>query len=116
MTRGRSSNTVKKNAIKEETVTKTPKTEKDVKAKEARSRRRMTELDTTSEQDKRSAAGKRKSNKADPAAAGEFLRICQSETRLFIPAGKEFKDLRSDGLVVAAPLRRTSRVTRKNGK
>ncbi|XP_040893454.1 endonuclease 8-like 1 [Toxotes jaculatrix] len=84
--KGRTESTLKKKVVKQETVTKTPKKEKDVRPAEARSKRRQTEKAQevkTPQNEKRSAARRRKSSSAEPTAG---------------------------------PQRRSSRVTRQNRK
>ncbi|XP_068168622.1 endonuclease 8-like 1 [Antennarius striatus] len=65
----RSSGTVNKKVVKQETETKTPKTEKDVRATAARSKRIKTEVDTPSPHEKSSTARRRKSSNGQPTAA-----------------------------------------------
>lgn len=70
---------MKKKVVKQETVTKTPKTEKDARAKEAGSKRRKMEVNTP-QREKRSTARRRKSSSAEQTAAGELMVFHQSET------------------------------------
>nr|XP_046250236.1 endonuclease 8-like 1 isoform X2 [Scatophagus argus] len=69
----RTASTTKKKADKQETVTKTPKKEKDARVKEAGSKRGKMEVKTP-QQEKRSAARRRKSSSAEPTAAGPQRR------------------------------------------
>ncbi|XP_068595737.1 LOW QUALITY PROTEIN: endonuclease 8-like 1 [Brachionichthys hirsutus] len=67
--KNRSSGVVKNKVIKQETGTRSPKTEQDVRATAARPKRRETEVDKPPAHEKRSAAHRRKSSEAQPTAA-----------------------------------------------
>lgn len=76
----------KKQLVKQETMTKkTPKTEKEVHAEEAGSKRKKKEVNM-SQDEKRSTARRRKSSVA-PKAAGELMAFGQSESHFH--SGKE---------------------------
>lgn len=122
MARGRSDSTSKKKKVaKQETVTKTPKKEKDARPKEAGSKGRKTEKSrevNTPQHKKGSAARRRKSSSAEPTA-GELMIFCQSETS-FSYWGNIEKNVKQKCnrliVLVAGPQRRSGRVTRQNGK
>ncbi len=72
MAKSHSTSTAKKQAVKQETVTKTPKQEKDARLKEAGYKRRKTEVNT-SQHESRSTAVRRKRSSREPAVARELI-------------------------------------------
>ncbi|XP_023278238.1 endonuclease 8-like 1 isoform X1 [Seriola lalandi dorsalis] len=81
LARSRSESTTKKRVVKQETVTKTPKKEKDGGWKEARSKKKLTENSrevNTLQHEKRSTARRRAGSSAAPTA-GELFIFSQSE-------------------------------------
>lgn len=77
----------KKKLVKQESVTKkTPKTEKEVHAEEAGSKRKKKEVNMPQDE-KRSAPRRRKSSSVTPKAAGELMAFGQNESHF--NAGKE---------------------------
>lgn len=105
--------------VKQETVTKTPKKEKDARAKEAGSKRRKTENTgevKTPQHQKRSAVRRRKSSSAEPTTAGELTIFSQNEIKLFSTGGALKKKWNLIIILVVGPQKRSGRVTRQNSK
>ncbi|KAM9352656.1 endonuclease 8-like 1 [Symphorus nematophorus] len=71
--KSRSASATKKKTVKQETVTKTPKKEKEACPKEVKSKRRKSEVNAP-QHEKKSTARRRKSSSAEPAAAGPQRR------------------------------------------
>ncbi|XP_031717113.1 endonuclease 8-like 1 isoform X2 [Anarrhichthys ocellatus] len=109
----------KKNVVKQEAVTKTPKKEKDARSKEAVSKRRTEKPREVNapQHEKRPTARRKKDSSAEPTT-GELMKFSQNDkkTTYWSTIGKKPQQNSNLIVLVAGPQRRSERATRQNSK